>query len=69
LLRGKIKQEIVSVANKLNKPVIMEAEFNALSNNALHRLSDKVRQEKGLPWGEFVFPLWKKWFDDEVAKY
>jgi len=69
LLRGKIKQEIVDVANKLNKPEIMEAEFNALSNNALHRLSDKVRQENGLPWGEFVFPLWKKWFDDEVAKH
>jgi len=67
ILRGKIKQEIVNTANRLNRPEIMESKFNALSNAAFHKISEQVRQDKGLPWGEFVFPLWQKWFNEKVA--
>ncbi|MDO8460699.1 MAG: type II/IV secretion system ATPase subunit [Nanoarchaeota archaeon] len=62
ILRGKIKQEIVDAALKLNKPEIMEADFNNLSNHMFHRISDDIRKKKGLPSSEFVFPEWKKWF-------
>ena len=69
ILRGKIKQEIVSAAKKLNKPQLMEAEFNSLCNGAFHRISEEVRREEGLPLGESVFPLWKDWLYKETEKF
>ncbi|MBI3334582.1 type II/IV secretion system ATPase subunit [Candidatus Pacearchaeota archaeon] len=68
ILRGKIKQEIVETAIRLNKPQLMEAEFNKLANHAFHAISDKIREESGLPLGEFVFPAWKQWFYEAVQK-
>jgi type IV secretory pathway ATPase VirB11/archaellum biosynthesis ATPase len=66
LLRGKTKQELVDVAKKTGEDKILEADFNVLSNHMLHKISDKVRQEIGLPWGERVFPEWQKWLNQEV---
>ncbi len=68
LLRGKIKQEIVDVSEKLNMPDILEAEFNSLSNNMFHQFSEKVGKEIGLPVSERVFPLWQKWLMKEVER-
>lgn len=68
LLRAKIKQEIVELSDKLNKPELLEARFNTLSNNAFHRISDEIREAEGLPWGEKVFPIWKQWLIEEVSK-
>ena len=61
LLRGKIKQEIVNLAEKLGKPQILEAGFTVISNNMFHQISDNLRGEIGLPVGEKVFPEWQKW--------
>jgi len=69
ILRGKIKQEIVDVSIKLNRPELMEAKFNSMSNNAFHRISDKVTQEIGLPISDKVFPEWKKWLNDAIKKF
>ncbi|MEK6928137.1 MAG: type II/IV secretion system ATPase subunit [Nanoarchaeota archaeon] len=68
ILRGKIKQEIVDMANKMNKPELLEAGFNAKSNQAFHEISDKVRQEYGLPMGDKVFPLWKQWVNGAIGE-
>ncbi|MEK6933806.1 MAG: type II/IV secretion system ATPase subunit [Nanoarchaeota archaeon] len=69
LLRGKCKQEIVAAAEQLGKPQLMEAAFNVLSNNVFHRISDEVREEKELPWGEYVFPRWKKWLYEAANEF
>ena len=69
MLRAKMKQEIVNVAEKLNMPELLEAKFNSLSNNMFHRISDEVGKEIGLPLGERVFPLWQKWLRDEVKRW
>ncbi len=61
ILRGRCKQEIVEVAEKLNKPELLEAKFNSLANTIFHKISDEVREEKGLLLSEDVFPRWKKW--------
>jgi hypothetical protein len=61
LLRAKIKEETLNIANKLAKPEILEAPFTVLSNNIFHQLSDKIRQEIGLPAAKLVFPEWQKW--------
>jgi type IV secretory pathway ATPase VirB11/archaellum biosynthesis ATPase len=66
LLRAKIKQEIVSVADKIKNPKILEAKFNTNSNHAFHRISDEIRKEIGLPIGERVFPAWQKWLNQEI---
>ncbi len=68
LLRGKIKQEIVDVAKKMQQPMIMESKFNALSNDMFHRISEKVTREVGLPISERVFPEWRSWLMNTVRK-
>jgi type IV secretory pathway ATPase VirB11/archaellum biosynthesis ATPase len=66
LLRAKIKEEIVNVAEKTKLPELLESDFNVLSNNAFHRISDEVRQEVGLPVSERVFPEWQKWLNEKI---
>ena len=68
LLRAKIKQEIVNIAKKTNNNQILESGFNMLSNHAFHEISDKVRQEVGLPVGDRVFPEWQKWLNEQIKK-
>jgi len=66
LLRGKIKQELVDISEKLKKPEILEAQFNSLSNNMFHQFSKDVQEEVGLPVGDKVFSKWQSWLMDEV---
>ena len=61
-----IKQEIVDVADKLNRPDILEAEFNSLSNNMFHQFSQDVQEEIGLPTSDAVFSKWQKWLMKEI---
>ena len=68
LLRAKIKKEIVEVAERTGDYDILESEFNTLSNHMFHKISDKIRQEIGLPKSERVFFEWKKWLNTEVQK-
>ena len=69
LLRGRIKQEIVDMAKRMNKPELLEAKFNALSNNAFHSVSEKIMEESGIPFEDRVFPEWKKWMLREAEKF
>src|SRR3989338_1228294 len=66
ILRGRIKQEVVDTALKFNKPLLMEAEFNALSNNTFHRISDKLRETGD---SEVVFMEWKKWLYEAMKEF
>jgi len=68
MLRARIKQEILNTAEKLKLPILLEAKFNCLANNAFHEISDEVRQETGLPLSERVFPEWQEWLKKEVRK-
>ena len=69
ILRGLIKQEIVNASKKLNKPLLLEAEFNALSNGAFQRISSQITKDKGAPLSEFVFPLWKSWLYETAPDF
>lgn len=68
ILRGKIKQELVENARKLKMPILMESKFNSLSNDAFHKISEKIGREIGLPLGERVFPEWKKWLNEKIRR-
>lgn len=69
ILRGKIKQEIVETAMKTNKPILLEANFNALANGAFHRLSSEARKEKGRADSDVVFAKWKDWFNKTLDNF
>jgi type IV secretory pathway ATPase VirB11/archaellum biosynthesis ATPase len=66
LLRGKIKQELVDMSNKLNKPELLEANFNNLSNNMFREFSKNVLEEIGIPDSKRVFPLWQEWLKEQI---
>jgi len=66
LLRAKIKKEIVEVAKKTKKEQLLECAFNSISNDAFHQISDKIREEVGLPLSERVFPEWQKWLNEKI---
>ncbi len=68
ILRQKIKQETVDYAIKTKNLELLEAPFTVISNNAFHQISEKMREEVGLPTSERVFPEWKKWLDKESKK-
>lgn len=69
ILRGKCKQEIVEVAERLKKPQVLEATFNVIANNEFHKISDEVMREFGLPLNDEVFPRWRKWLVDFAEKF
>jgi len=69
LLRARVKKEIVDISDKLNKPLLLEAEFNAISNNIFHEISEKITKEIGIPLGARVFPEWKKWADKAAKRF
>lgn len=68
LLRQKIKEETVSYSKKTNNPDLMEAEFTVMSNNAFHKISEKIIAEVGLPLSSRVFPEWKRWLEKEAKR-
>ncbi|MFH1365505.1 MAG: type II/IV secretion system ATPase subunit [archaeon] len=68
LLRAKIKQEIVSVAEKIGDESLLESNFTAFSNHNFHKISEEIMEEIGLPLSEKVFPLWQKWLNEEIQK-
>jgi len=69
ILRGRVKEEIVKMSKELGKPLLLEAEFNSLSNAAFHRISNEVVEEDGLPLSEKVFPRWREWVVKESKEF
>jgi len=69
LLRAKVKNEIVKLAEVTGKNEILEAKFNTLANHQFHEISDEIIKEVGLPVGERVFPRWQKWLNNEVRNW
>ena len=53
----------------MKNPNLLEAEFNVMSNNAFHQISEKVMEEVGLPASDKVFSEWKKWLEREAQKF
>jgi len=66
LLRARIKQELVDIAEKAKMPELLEARFNALNNNMFHQFAQDVQEEIGLPVGDRVFSLWQDWLKKQV---
>ncbi|MBU0898286.1 MAG: type II/IV secretion system ATPase subunit [Nanoarchaeota archaeon] len=67
-LRGRIKEAIVTMSDKLNKPEIMEADWMVRSNSMFHTLQESVRKEVGFSEPEKVYDEWLKWFKASIKK-
>ncbi len=68
LLRARIKQHLVDVAEKARKPELLEAEFVVKANNAFHTISDDVNAEIGFPDPEQIFARWNDWLKKQIKK-
>jgi len=68
LLRAKIKETMVNMSDKLNRPEIIEAGWVVDSNNIYHLLAEKVREEVGFADPERVYAEWLKWFRGRLKK-
>ncbi|MEM4703150.1 MAG: type II/IV secretion system ATPase subunit [Candidatus Pacearchaeota archaeon] len=68
LLRAKIKEALVKASVSLKRPSLLEASWVVKSNNAFHEISEKVRQEIGVPKGKRVFREWQDWLKKELKK-
>ena len=62
LLRAKIKETIVSYANKSKNLDLLEAESVIESNDMFHRISDSVRSEVGSLDNKRIYQEWEEWF-------
>ncbi|UZE93786.1 MAG: type II/IV secretion system ATPase subunit [Candidatus Pacearchaeota archaeon] len=68
LLRAKIKEAMVKTAKKIKRPQLLEAPWVLKANNMFHNISDKVRQDIGVPQGRQVFKEWQDWLKKELKK-
>lgn len=68
VLRAKIKEQLVSYANVLKMPRLLEADFCVLSNDTYHKISDVVRVKKGFLDSKAIFYEWDEWIKKEIRK-
>ncbi|MFH1229582.1 MAG: type II/IV secretion system ATPase subunit [Candidatus Aenigmatarchaeota archaeon] len=65
-LRGRILETIVEIANKTNKPDLLEAETTVKSNQMFHILSQKSREDIGIIDSKRVYGEWLEWFKNRA---
>jgi type IV secretory pathway ATPase VirB11/archaellum biosynthesis ATPase len=68
LLRANVKQELVSTANKLKKPELLEANFTVMANDEFHRISEAVREQVGALDSKKILAEWTEWLKRAVKK-
>jgi len=68
LLREKIKEKIVEIAEKNKMPNLLEAEFIVQSNDEFHKISDNIRKEIGALDNKRIFFDWNEWLKTSIKK-
>ena len=68
VLRGKIKDALVKASDKANKPDMLEAPFVIKSNDAFHKISEKVKEELGELDSKRIYQEWVSWLNREIKK-
>lgn len=65
-LRTKIKETMLSYAESLNRPDILEADWTLKGNEMFHIISSKVKEEVGGLDSKTIFNRWNAWFKEEL---
>jgi archaeal flagellar protein FlaI len=68
LLRTKVKEKLVEVANKTRMLNLLEADFVVQANDEFHKISDFIRQEVGSLDSKRIFFDWNEWLVRTVKK-
>jgi type IV secretory pathway ATPase VirB11/archaellum biosynthesis ATPase len=61
-LRAKILETILDIANKNNKPELLEAETTVKANQMFHIIAEKCREDIGSIDSKRVYNEWLEWF-------
>jgi type IV secretory pathway ATPase VirB11/archaellum biosynthesis ATPase len=69
LLRGRTKEYIVNLSDKLKRPELLEADFCSLANSIFYEVCDEVNEELGIPDSKKVFPEWVKRVDKAAENF
>ena len=67
-LRARIKEYMVKISEKLNRPEILESDWVVKSNSEFHLIIEKLRNEIGAAEAKRVYEEWEKWFREELKK-
>jgi type IV secretory pathway ATPase VirB11/archaellum biosynthesis ATPase len=67
-LRAKVKETLVTFAEKTKTPSLLEADFVIHANDEFHRISDKVKEEVGNVDPKKVFFDWNEWLKRTFKK-
>jgi len=68
ILRKKIKETLVSMAQKSGRNDMLEAIFSIKSNDVFHTISDEILIKYGNLDSEKIFFRWKDWLNKELKK-
>lgn len=68
LLRARIKEELVRVADTEKNLELLEAKFVIKANDHFHKICDKVKEKTGVLDSERIFFEWSEWLQKEVRK-
>tara|TARA_Y100000310_G_scaffold281722_1_gene302375 strand:- start:12214 stop:14505 length:2292 start_codon:yes stop_codon:yes gene_type:complete len=68
LLRAKMKETIVKVAEKSKMPNLLEAGFIVNSNDEFHKISDNILREVGSLDSKRIFFDWNEWLKTTIKK-
>ncbi len=67
LLRAKVKETMVELANNLNRTDMLEADVVVDSNSQFHLISEKVREEVGGLDSKMIYDRWLDWFKKRIS--
>ncbi len=68
LLRAKIKEKLVETAEKESMLNLLEAEFTILANDEFHRISERVKKDRGFLDNNRIYLLWEDWLKKAVKR-
>ncbi|MBL7206879.1 MAG: type II/IV secretion system ATPase subunit [Candidatus Aenigmarchaeota archaeon] len=65
-LRARMKEAVINISDKLNKPELLEADWVVRSNQKFHLILEDVKEEIGHSDPERVYHEWEKWFKNSI---
>ena len=68
MLRAQCNQALLEIAEKAQRPELLEADFVVEMNDMFHKLLDKVKREVGKIDSKRIFFDFNEWLKKEVKK-
>ena len=68
LLRARIKERIVEIAEKEKMDQLLEVDFVIVANDKFHQISEEVKAKNGKLDGKIIYAQWDKWLKKAVDK-